>query len=229
MNSTPASASVRRTALKSVMKPGAPACLPQLVGEGLEVHEILQPLFDRTAEPLADEGAVDVALVEVDDVVDRRALGRRHTKLRSSGITHIGLRPAWTRRMLSKALRNDLAQYSHVGPAVCGVIVMVSTLSRGLSFEGGSSTITSRPAPAMRLVMSALCRAISSTTGPRHVFTSTAVGFIMVSCRSEIMFLVWAVSGTCSVTTSAILSSSSSSTKRTPSASSSCSGSLTMS
>src|SRR5438445_761609 len=150
MNSTPPSASVRRTALKSVMKPGAPACLPQLVGEGLEVHEILQPLFDRTAEPLADEGAVDVALVEVDDVVDRRALGRRHTKLRSSGITHIGLRPAWTRRMLSKALRNALAQFSHVGPAVCGVIVMVSTLSRGLSFEGGSSTITSRPAPAMR-------------------------------------------------------------------------------
>src|SRR5437660_9397763 len=221
MNSTPPSASVRRTALKSVMKPGAPACLPQLVGEGLEVHEILQPLFDRTAEPLADEGAVDVALVEVDDVVDRRALGRRHTKLRSSGITHIGLRPAWTRRMLSKALRNALAQFSHVGPAVCGVIVMVSTLSRGLSFEGGSSTITSRPAPAMRLVMSALCRAISSTTGPRHVLTRMAVGFMRLSWRSEIMSLVIDVRGTWRVTTSDVLRSATSSTKRKPAACSS--------
>ena len=131
--------------------------------------------------------------------------------------------------MLSKALRKVFGQLSHVGPAVCGVIVQVSTLSSGLSFDGGSSTITSSPAPAMRLVMSALCSARSSTTGPRQVFTSTAVGFIMLSCVSDIMFWVSDVSGVCSVTTSEMASSSSKSTYRTPSASSSCSGSRMMS
>ena len=131
--------------------------------------------------------------------------------------------------MLSKALRNALGQFSQVGPAVCGVIVMFSTFSSGLSLDGGSSTITSRPAPTMRLVMSALCSAISSTTGPRQVLTRMAVGFMRLSWRSEIMSLVIDVSGTCRVTTSDILSSSSSSTKRTPRASSSCSGSRMMS
>src|SRR6267378_469087 len=49
----------------------------------------------------------------------------------SSGITQSGLRPAATRWTLSKALRNAFAQFSHVGPAECGVIVMFSSPKRG--------------------------------------------------------------------------------------------------
>src|SRR5205085_668780 len=45
---------------------------------------------------------------------------------RSSGMTHMGGRPAATRRTLSNALRNALGQFSTVGPAMWGVMMTLS-------------------------------------------------------------------------------------------------------
>ena len=46
-------------------------------------------------------------------------------------MTQRGFRPAATRWTLSNALRKAFAQFSHVGPAVCGVIVMFSRPKSG--------------------------------------------------------------------------------------------------
>src|SRR5437762_502104 len=191
--------------------PGGAPRAPQLFGKLLKLHERLETLFDRAFETAPDERAIQARLVGRDDRVERRRRFVAHalTRSRSSGTTQSGGRPACTRRMLSKALRKAFGQFSHVGPAVCGVMVHVSTLSSGWSLAGGSSTITSRPAPAMRLVMSALCSARSSTTGPRQVLTRIAVGFISSNWVSDIMFCVTFVSGVCNVTTSEVFSSSS--------------------
>src|SRR2546422_1215079 len=83
--------------------------------------------------------------------------------------------------MLSKALRKHRCQLSQVGPAMCGVIVTVSREKSGWFAGGGSSSMTSRPAPASFPVVRALWSAGSSTTGPRHVLIRIAPGFI----RSE--------------------------------------------
>ena len=56
---------------------------------------------------------------------------------------------------------------------------------------------------------SASASAASSTTGPRAVFTSTAVGFMSASRRASMRWRVSGSSGTCSDTTSARRSSSS--------------------
>ena len=53
------------------------------------------------------------------------------------------------RWMLSKPLRYALAQLSQVGPALWGVSVTFGSENSGWFFFGGSSTITSRPAPAI--------------------------------------------------------------------------------
>ena len=94
-------------------------------------------------------------------------------------MTQSGRSPRATRCTLSKALRKALNQLSQVGPAVCGVNVTFSSAKSGWFAIGGSSTITSRPAAAMTLVVSAVCSAFSSTTGPRQVLMRTAEGRIM--------------------------------------------------
>src|SRR5215813_11487273 len=76
---------------------------------------------------------------------DAVLLGRR-VGYRISGITQRGFSPRATRCTLSKALRKAFGQFSHVGPAECGVKVTFSTPKRGWLMSGGSSTMTSSPA-----------------------------------------------------------------------------------
>src|SRR5215510_7666940 len=109
---------------------------------------------------------------------------------RSSGITQSGLSPRATRCTLSKAFRKALVQFSHVGPAECGVNVTFSRPKSGWLMRGGSSTITSRPAAAICLESSAWRSASSSTTGPRHVLMKMASFFIMANSRAPIILRV---------------------------------------
>src|SRR6185503_16164324 len=78
------------------------------------------------------------------------------TRSFSSGTTHSGARPAATRWMLSKPLRKRAVQFSAVGPAECGVNVTLGSEKSGWLGLGGSSTITSSPAPAIRPSFSAV-------------------------------------------------------------------------
>ena len=131
--------------------------------------------------------------------------------------------------MLSNAFRNALDQFSQVGPAECGVIVMFSSANSGWFAAGGSSTITSRPAAAIWPEASAICSARSSTTGPRQVLIRIALRFIVSNSRVLIMLRVASLRGTCSVTTSEVRRSSGNSAKRIPRASSASSVSRTTS
>src|SRR5262249_3032080 len=110
--------------------------------------------------------------------------------------------------MLSKPLRYAFVQLSHVGPALWGVRVTLGSENSGWFGAGGSSTMTSRPAPAIVFAVSARHSASSSTTGPRHVLTRTAVGFIIANSRVDIILRVTSLSGTWRVTTSEVRSSS---------------------
>ncbi|MNE70422.1 hypothetical protein D3C77_659860 [compost metagenome] len=101
---------------------------------------------------------------------------------------------------------------SWVEPPICGVN---STLSNSHSGElngsllvAGSSGNTSIAAPARWSLAKALHSAGISTTVPREALIRIAPGFISASSSVPIMFLVDSVSGTCSVTTSLILSRS---------------------
>ena len=49
----------------------------------------------------------------------------------SSGMTQRGARPAATRWMLSKPFRKRAVQFSHVGPAECGVRVTLGSEKSG--------------------------------------------------------------------------------------------------
>ena len=60
----------------------------------------------------------------------------------------------------------------------------------------GSFSKTSNPAPAICLFFSACTSAISSTTGPRAVFTTMHAGFIIANARSFSRCVVSADSGT---------------------------------
>ena len=131
--------------------------------------------------------------------------------------------------MLSSALRKAFGQFSQVGPAMCGVMITFSSPKKGWLGAGGSSTITSSPAPPRWPDVIAFCSAASSTTGPRHVLMKMASGFMVANSRVDIRPRVASESGTCTVTMSEVRSSSSKRTKRTPSASSSSSLSRTMS
>ena len=56
----------------------------------------------------------------------------------------------------------------------------LSNVYKGLSSAGGSTSCTSRPAPAIRLAANASQRSASLMRGPRPVFTMTALGFILL-------------------------------------------------
>src|SRR5262249_59750861 len=69
-----------------------------------------------------------------DPVAERLTeVGHRYTPggVRRSGITHFAERPAATRWMLSKPLRNRADQFSQVGPAECGVRVTFGSAESG--------------------------------------------------------------------------------------------------
>ena len=76
----------------------------------------------------------------------------------------------------------------------------------------GSGSVTSSAAPAISPACSAARSASWSTTPPRAVLTSSAVGFIRASARRRSECVVSGVSGMCSETKSARASSSSSGT-----------------
>ena len=118
---------------------------------------------------------------------DRGWGDRSRSAQASSGITQSGRCPAATRWILSKPFRKRAVQFSQVGPAVCGVKVTLGRAKSGWSLAGGSSLITSSPAPASRPVVSARWSAGSSTTGPRQVLMRTAPGRMRASSRDPIM------------------------------------------
>src|SRR5205823_15063770 len=67
---------------------------------------------------------------------------------------------------------------------LCGASMTLSICLKGLSAGRGSSSNTSRAAPAIRPSCKALTSAASSTTGPRAVLMSTACGCISASSAS---------------------------------------------
>src|SRR5262249_44527885 len=113
--------------------------------ERLQVTAIIEYRHRQRREvhraPLVERGLHD----------HRRLLEResRHGVQASSAMTQRARRPAATRWMLSKPFRNLAAQFSHVGPAECGVSVTFGSVNSGWFGAGGSSTITSRPAAAI--------------------------------------------------------------------------------
>src|SRR5262249_32660031 len=113
---------------------------------------------------------------------------------------------------------------SQVGPAKCEVSSTLLSRNSGLSGGGGSWSNTSRPAPKILLSASTLVSATSSITGPLLRLTSTAVGLISASSFAPGSGGVDELSGARSDTQPELASSSRNSRKRTPSASSSCSG-----
>ena len=84
---------------------------------------------------------------------------------------------------------------SRVEPPTCGVTTTLGNCQRGLLGSGGSFVNASSPAPAMRPVWSATISALSSTTGPRAAFTSSAVAFIRANSAAPIMPRVSEVNG----------------------------------
>src|SRR6184192_3456561 len=96
---------------------------------------------------------------------------------------------------------------SAVDAARWGVRITRSSLRSGESAGSGSTANTSSAAPPMRFSPIASASATASTSSPRAVFTSTAVGFMSVSRAALIRWCVCSVCATCSVTTSAWRSS----------------------
>src|SRR2546427_8929105 len=69
MKSTRASARARKTAMKSIIATGCAAGPLQLPGESLQFHEVFETLLDRALQVLAEQRAIDVLLVSLDDRV----------------------------------------------------------------------------------------------------------------------------------------------------------------
>ena len=61
---------------------------------------------------------------------------------------------------------------------LCGASMTLSIFNSGLFNGNGSCSKTSKAAPARRLACNASISALSSTSGPRAVLSSTALGFI---------------------------------------------------
>ena len=70
---------------------------------------------------------------------------------------------------------------------MCGVTTTLPIVSSGLSLGVGSCSNTSSAAPAISPSRRARINAASSTTPPRQVLMTTAVGFIILSSRVPIM------------------------------------------
>jgi hypothetical protein len=70
--------------------------------------------------------------------------------------------------------------------AMCGTTTQLGSLTSGWSAGSGSGSVTSRPAAKISPDRSAWVSASGSMTGPREVFTSTALGF-MARSASESM------------------------------------------
>ena len=95
--------------------------------------------------------------------------------------------PRTTRPAFSIVNCAALSSDSRARVARCGVTTTFGMVGKGLSDSIGSISVTSRPAAKISFDSSALIRAFSSTTGPRHVLIRIAVGFIISNSASDIM------------------------------------------
>ena len=102
------------------------------------------------------------------------------------------------------------ARVSTVAEPMCGRRIVFGAARIGEPTGTGSTSITSRAAPAMIPAVRAAARATSSTTGPREVFTTQAVGFINANSRAPSMCVFSGVRFACSETKSDSRSRSSS-------------------
>src|SRR5690606_743355 len=125
---------------------------------------------------------------------------QRAFHLSTSGLTTCLGR--WLRRTASRfsaAMMAILVRVSMVALPMWGRSTTLSSSARpGASL--GSSSYTSRAAPAMIFFLRASTSACSSTTGPRAGLMRYAVGFIMASSRAPMRCLVSGVKGTVSMT-----------------------------
>mmetsp|Transcript_37333 Transcript_37333/g.68891 ORF Transcript_37333/g.68891 Transcript_37333/m.68891 type:complete len:202 (+) Transcript_37333:134-739(+) len=92
---------------------------------------------------------------------------------------------------------------------MCGVRMTLSIVYSGLSIGGGSTSCTSKPAPAMVPAFRAAIRSSSLMTGPRAVLIMKAVGFIFSKAALSMRCLVSALRGQWRLTKSLRGSSSS--------------------
>src|SRR5690349_14668479 len=84
------------------------------------------------------------------------------------------------------AIAAILPRVARDADAMCGTIRQLSRPTSGSSIGIGSGSVTSSAAAQMTPSRSAVANARWSTTGPRDVFTSTAVDFIMASVSALI-------------------------------------------
>ena len=115
-----------------------------------------------------------------------RKLGSASTRAQASGglaedhiaparawglTTAAGISPRQASRRLRTAISAMRRRVSTVALPICGVITTLSRVSSGFVAAGGSTSITSMPAPAIRPDRTASKSAVSSTTAPRDRLT----------------------------------------------------------
>src|SRR3954454_2803716 len=95
------------------------------------------------------------------------------------------------------AISAILPRVAREAEAICGTIRQLSIPTSGSSIGMGSGSVTSRAAAAITPSRNASAKATWSTTGPRDVLTSTAVGFIqarelpLMRCRVAGLRFTW--------------------------------------
>ncbi len=93
---------------------------------------------------------------------------------------------------MAAAIAAILPRVARDADAMCGTIRQLSSPTSGSSIGIGSGSVTSSAAAQIVPSRSASASARWSTTGPRDVFTSTAVGFISASV---VALMRWRVTG----------------------------------
>src|SRR6186997_961920 len=109
---------------------------------------------------------------------------------------------------LAAAIAAIRPRVASVADAMCGRTMQLASPRSGSSPGIGSGSVTSKPAAAITPSRNAAASAPWSTTGPRDVLTSTAVGFIRASAAASMRPRVSGASETCNDTMSLRSSSS---------------------
>src|SRR6185436_652096 len=129
-------------------------------------------------------------------VEEELAQGLFHAASQSSRFTRLGGRRPLTAATTFSAARTHMrARVAMEALAMWGERTTFGSLSRP-GWTSGSRSKTSSPAAAIWPVASASARAASSTTGPREVFTSTAVFFMRANCAAPMRWRVCGSRGT---------------------------------
>src|SRR5262249_4291717 len=110
-----------------------------------------------------------------------------------------------------------------VALAIWGATMQLRSPTSGLLASGGSGSVTSSPAAKIVPLVRAAARSASTTSGPRAVFTNTAVGFILANAPALNMPRVLSFKSACTEMKSDSDSRRSNETRSAPSSRSACS------